>query len=413
MRVGLLTQWYDPEPGPAALPGVLARGLAARGHEVKVLTGFPNYPTGSLDPGYRMRRRLDEVRDGIPVRRVALYPSHDASTGRRLANYGSFALSALASGLDALRDVEVLWVNYSPVTVALPMWPLHYGRRVPCVLQVSDLWPDTVMASGFGSSGPRHRLAWSAMNAWCRAMYAAAHSVAVISPGVCGILAQRGVDPAKVVYAPMWADEALFYPSEGSLRKELGIDETTVVVLYAGTLGEAQGLESLIDACATLGNTDMVCLIAGSGVSEMALRRLVETANARNIRFLGRVAVDRITRLMATGDVHFVGLRKHPLTSVTMPSKVQATLAAGRAVIASLDGDAAATVCDSGAGWVAPPGDAVAVAAAIRAACREGRSGLSLRGKRARRYYEDNFAVDTGVTRMEQLLEQAATSRKG
>src|SRR5450756_1458513 len=98
MRVGLLTQWYDPEPGPAALPGVLARGLVARGHEVQVLTGFPNYPTGVVAAGYRMRRVLDEVVDGVDVRRVALYPSHDASTVRRVTNYVSFGASAVVNG---------------------------------------------------------------------------------------------------------------------------------------------------------------------------------------------------------------------------------------------------------------------------------------------------------------------------
>ena len=105
MRVGLLTQWFDPEPGPAALPGTLARQLAARGHHVQVLTGFPNYPTGRLADGYRMQRRLDETVDGVDVRRVALYPSHNASAVSRMANYASFGASALASGLDGHDDL--------------------------------------------------------------------------------------------------------------------------------------------------------------------------------------------------------------------------------------------------------------------------------------------------------------------
>ena len=115
MRIGLLTQWYDPEPGPARLPGVLARGLAARGHQVSVLTGFPNYPTGELPPGWSMSRMRRQVEDGVSVTRVALYPSHDASAARRMANYGSFGASTLVNGMSALRGADVCWVNYSPI----------------------------------------------------------------------------------------------------------------------------------------------------------------------------------------------------------------------------------------------------------------------------------------------------------
>jgi colanic acid biosynthesis glycosyl transferase WcaI len=139
MRVGLLTQFYDPEPGPAALPGVLARGLVARGHEVQVLTGFPNYPEGVIAPGYRMQRVLDEVLDGVNVRRVALYANHDASAMRRITNYASFGASALASGLGVLRGLDALWVNYSPITVAWPMWAARYGLKIPQVAHVLDL----------------------------------------------------------------------------------------------------------------------------------------------------------------------------------------------------------------------------------------------------------------------------------
>lgn len=413
MKIGFLTQWYDPEPGPAALPGVLARRLAEHGHDVRVLTGFPNYPTGKIAAGYRVRRRMDEVCDGVRVRRVAQYPSHDASIGRRATTYASFALSAAVSGLDALNDVDALWVNYSPVTVGLPMWLLRYGRRIPCVVHVSDLWPDTVFASGFASGGATSRFAGWATSVWCRGMYASAHSVAVISPGAQRVLAARGVDPGKLAYAPMWADEELFHPCAETLREELELDPERVVLLYAGTLGEAQGLEALIDACATLQDTDVVCLVAGSGVSETALRKRARDRGAENVRFLGLIPPERITRLMATGDVHFIGLRRHPLSMVTMPSKVQATLAAARPLIASLEGDAADVVRESGAGWVVPPGDATAIAEAVRGACRVGRRCLAERGQRGRRHYERVFSASRGVQRVEGLLERAAASAGG
>lgn len=412
MRVGLLTQWYDPEPGPAALPGVLARGLVARGHEVRVLTGFPNYPSGTVAPGYSIRRTLDEARDGVQVRRVALYPSHDASAAHRALNYTSFGLSALLNGVGCLRGADAVWVNYSPITVALPMWAAHFGLRIPHVVHVLDLWPDTVLASGLARGGLAHRGAESIMGAWCRGMYRTATSVAYISPGVGPILQERGVPATKLHYVPMWADEAVFHPGDEDMRAEFGIGEDTVVLLYAGTLGGAQGLSTLIDACAQVDDGRFQCLIAGSGTAERSLRARAAGIGATNVRFLGRLPQSQMTRLMATGDLTYVGLSPHPLSPVTMPSKTQAAMAAGRALLVAGSGDVVQVVRQSRAGFTADPGDSASIAAAIRSGCDAGRPGLRTMGARARRYYERTFSVDRGVAAIEALLEDAAATRR-
>lgn len=412
MRVGLLTQFYDPEPGPAALPGVLARGLVARGHEVQVLTGFPNYPSGVIAPGYTMRRALDEVLDGVNVRRVALYANHDASAKRRVTNYASFGASAVASGLGSLRGLDALWVNYSPITVAWPMWAARFGLRIPQVAHVLDLWPDTLLASGFARGGRAYRLAESSLNTWCQGMYRASESVAFISPGVGKILQERGVPAEKLHYVPMWADETIFRPSDTDLRAELGIPSDAIVLLYAGAMGEAQGLTSLIDACTQITDGRFLCLIAGSGTAEGNLRRRADEVGAANVRFLGRLPQKQMTALMATGDFNYVGLRPHGLSRITIPSKTQAGFAAGRALLVAAEGDVAAVIRDSRAGFTADPRDPATIAAAIRSACDLGREGLHDMGVRARQYYERTFSVDRGVTSIESLLEKAAATRR-
>ena len=114
MRVGILSQWFPPETGPASIPGVLARGLVERGHDVTVLTGYPNYPTGVLYDGFSMKAREDYDEHGYAIRRVALYPDHSNRISGRLLNYGSFAASAIAFGTSALKGIDVLWVYNSP-----------------------------------------------------------------------------------------------------------------------------------------------------------------------------------------------------------------------------------------------------------------------------------------------------------
>lgn len=408
MRIGLLTQWFEPEPGPAALPGTLAHGLLSRGHEVSVVTGFPNYPTGHLAPGYRVRPRTVEDRSGVRVTRVALYPSHADSISRRVMNYGSFAASAASLGVArAFRDIDVMWVNYSPVTVAVPMLVQHALRSTPSVVHVLDLWPDTLTATGFVPRGGAARLAVSIADRAARSMYTAAERVAYISPGVGDVLASRGVPRSKLRYAPMWADESTFGHERRPAVRGFGLEAGDVAILYAGTLGRAQGLETLIEACAALRASGLVCLVAGSGTEEQRLRDLAAELGADNVRFLGRLPSTEMPGLMAAVDAHFVALNDDPLARTTMPSKVQTILASSGAVVGSVTGDAADVIRDSGAGWTCSPGDVTALTGALRAVMREGAAGLLARGMAGRRYYDTHFAMDVGIDRIERLLVEA------
>ena len=188
MRIGIFSQWYEPEPGPAALPAVLGRALAERGHEVHVLTGFPNYPSGKLAPGYSQALHLKEDLGGVQVTRVPLYLNHDASALRRIGNYTSFAVSATALGVPRFPAVDALWVNYSPVTIGLPMWLQQIVRGTPTVCEVGDLWPDTLAVSGLRGTTPVATLGYRLLSRWCNAMYASSDAVSYISPGVGKIL---------------------------------------------------------------------------------------------------------------------------------------------------------------------------------------------------------------------------------
>ena len=191
MEIGVFSQWYEPEPAP--IPSVLARELGKRGHSVKVLTGFPNYPQGRIYDGYRMAWRHDSMVSGVPVRRVALVPSHGPSTVGRLANYGSFATTAALWGTGFLKGVDGLWVSNSPPTVGLPTWIIKARYRPRVVLHIMDVWPESLVASGFGSI-----LKWRwldrALDQWLSATYRTADSIACSSRTQIELLARRGVE---------------------------------------------------------------------------------------------------------------------------------------------------------------------------------------------------------------------------
>lgn len=410
MHVGFITQWYDPEPGPAALPGVLARGLVERGHRVTVLTGFPNYPTGRIAEGYRQRALFREELDGVEVVRTPLYASHDASAARRILNYASFAASATLLGAQALRGVDALYINYSPITTAFPMWVAQGLSGARAVLEVADLWPDTMLAAGLGGGAALHSAAGALLEAWCGAMYRSADSVVYISPGVGAVLQERGVPADKLAYVPKWAPSVAPPGSGTSMRSELGIGGDDVVLVYAGTLGEAQGLDALMKAMDRVADLPVTLLVAGSGTAEQTLR--AAAAHFPSVRFLGRLAPERMPDLMATADLSYISLSDDGLAPITMPSKTQASMAAGVALLASAPGDLAKLVSEEQLGFTARPGDAGAVADALREACRRGRPALADLGEHARAVYDRDFSVDVALDQYEELLTRAAERKR-
>jgi colanic acid biosynthesis glycosyl transferase WcaI len=410
LNIGILSQWFDPEPGSAAVPGVLARALRDRGHRVQVVTGFPNYPTGKLADGYQLRRRLDEDSSGITVRRVALYPSHDRSALRRSANYGSFALSAVVNGLKPLRQADAIWVYNSPPTVGLPSWLATAGGGPPHLMHVLDLWPESLSFAGLLGSRSNRRVE-RALDWWCRFTYRQAGAIACISQGVLDALSERGVPPSKLHHVPVWTDENRYMPRprDQRLADQLGVGQT-FVLLYAGNLGDAQGLDDLLDACARLGDLpDFHCLIAGSGTAEDRLRRRAAELCLTNTTFLGRWPAEDMGALLSVGDVHLVSLKDHALSDLTLPSKLPTILASGRPVLASARGEVARVITDSGAGWVARPESSDDLEAALRAAYAD-RDRLGSFGAAARTYYDRHFSLERGVQRVEELLSELAGS---
>ena len=404
MRIGLLSQWYEPEP--QTIPRVLARELKRRQHSVKVLTGFPNYPSGRLFDGYQMSWRRDELVSGVPVRRVALFPSHGKSKTGRLANYGSFAATASLWGVGWFKDVQALWVYNSPPTVGLPTWLAKARYRPRVVLHIMDLWPESLTASGLDGAFLKWSWLERALDRWLSMTYAGADAIACTSRSQIDLLARRGVPGDKLSYAPIWVDESIFLPTQRDeqLAEQLGVKGKTVL-LYAGAIGEPQGLEVLVAACDRLRDEpDFHCLIAGSGTAQDRLRKEAVDKRLTNISFLGQWPISDMTRLMSIGDFHLVSLRANSLAGLAMPSKLPATLACAKPVIVAASGEAVDVVSRSKAGWSCRPGDISQLEAVIRSALAVSNSEREEMGRRGREVYEAEFALETGVQRIEELL---------
>lgn len=407
MRIVVLSQWFPPEK--ADLPLAITEGLVAAGHEVTVLTGFPNYPDGKLFPGWTQQRARTTLVNGYTIRRVALYPSHDQSPVRRALNYLSFGLSTTVSGWSALRQADVVYVYHPPLTSAAGPWLSRRFGGPPFVLHVQDLWPDSVVATGLVDDRAKG-IVQGLLTGACASVYRRATSVITIAPTMSKLLVSRGVDPAKVHCIPNWADEDLFQPGPPANEPDgvwAGLEDK-FCVMFAGNVGHVQGLDTAVRAAGQLRDVpDFRLVIVGDGVAAAGLKRLVERLGLQNVVFIPRQPQDRMNALTHAADVQLVSLREHPFLHGTIPSKLASIMASGLPVICTAPGDAADLVRLSGAGWTAPPEDENALADCLRQAHATSAPARRARGDSGRRHYVAHASRDVCVRRIEQTLLDA------
>ncbi|WP_162598608.1 glycosyltransferase family 4 protein [Nocardioides gilvus] len=400
MKIAFVTQWYDPEVGSAAIPGSIVRALIARGHQVEVVTGFPNYPVGKVYDGYRLRPYQCEIIRGVTVHRVPLYPSHDGSAVKRILNFLSFMVSASTLGAVIARRSQVTLVYSTPGTVGMAGIVLRRLLRRPFVLYIQDVWPDTVTATGMLPARWVRPAEWM-LHRFCNQVYRSAGHIAVISPGMKTLLVERGVDPDKVSVVFNWVDEEVFSPVPSTDRAGRPFE-----VMYAGNIGDVQGLDTAVRAVRLAADrSDVVLRLVGHGVAQDSLEKLArELGISERVRFEGSRTLAEMSAVLADADVQLVCLKDDPLFHLTMPSKIQAILASGQPLITSAPGDAATITDESGAGWSAPAGDAEALAEVFVQASRVPPAELVARGRRGRDFYVDRLSAAVGAERLESAL---------
>lgn len=402
IKILLYTQWCTPEPAFKSVP--LARELQRRGHEVRILTGFPSYPGGRLYPGYRLRFSQREALDGVKVLRAPLYPSHDASSVRRALSYLSFMMSSAPALCCGWRP-DVVYV-YNLVTLGAVAALNRRLRSVPYVVDIQDLWPDSVFSSGMGSDMMRRPVEWL-----CRLTYRHASRLVVLSPGFKTELARRGVPEQKMEVVFNWYDaEAEALMPEGDTADPEPALAGRFNILYAGNLGAAQGLRAVVDAAARTFRTHPAIqwVFLGTGIEEEALKAHAASVAPNSTLFLPPRSRVGALKLMRQADVLLVHLRDDPLFRITIPSKTQACLAVGKPILAGLRGDAAELVLDADAGVVCEPESSEAMAASASRLAGLSQARLMELGQSGARFYQSRLSMAHGVQRIEEVLLEAS-----
>jgi colanic acid biosynthesis glycosyl transferase WcaI len=398
VRAVFLTHYYPPEAGaPQLRISSLARGLVEHGWDVCVHTGFPHYPVGRVLAPYRNRLLLRERGPGgEAIVRSAIYPSANRGFGKRLLNHASLAASALATAR-ASGPADVVVAESPPLFTAAAGAAYAALKRAPLVVNVADRWPKSAVELG-ALTQPAAIRAAEALERW---IYRRA---ALITVPTAGLLRDIGAAPAaagKVVRLPPAVDAARF-SAAGPLDGGGG----PLRVLYAGTIGLAHGIATLLEAARRAGPDVVQVTIAGGG----AEAALLAGAAPPNVRSLGVVPPDAVPHLYGEADAGVVLLRDRPVLAGALPTKLLECLAAGRPAVLSARGEAAELVASSGAGIAVAPEDPDSLAGAFRAlhADPQLRARLGAAGQRVAAEYDRPGSVRAWAAELERVARQRA-----
>ncbi len=380
MKLAILTQYYPPEVGaPQGRLSGLAAAFQRRGHAVTVLTAMPNYPTGRIHPGYGgvLRR---EVRNGVRVIRTVIFPTQKADFLRRLSSYFSFAFASAAVGSVCLEPADYLIVESPPLFLGLAGAWLSWLKRCPMIFNVSDLWPESAVRLGvLRPGGPAYRLSvWLERFCYRRAALVTGQTRAIV-----GDIASR-FPWCRTYHLSNGVDGHVFHPDRrtAAARAALGPPDACIA-FYAGLHGLAQGLDRVLEAAVALRDTPLRFVLMGDGPTKADLVRQARERGLTNVTFLDARPTCEVPPLLAAADIVVVPLVIH-LPGAT-PSKLYEAMASSRPVVLVAEGEPAAIVREQEAGLVVTPGDAAALAHALRRLCgdRALRERLGVNGRRA------------------------------
>lgn len=398
MRVLIWSQYFWPENFHI---NAVARSLRDQGIEVTVLTGKPNYPEGKIFEGYKALGIHHEQYSGFDVVRIPLRQRGKNSGKGMVLNYLSFIVSGYLCAPYALRGkkFDVIFVyGLSPLLQALPALYLSWLKRAPLVLWVQDLWPESLLATGFIKS----KLILGLVKHAVKYIYYCADSILIQCEGFRQSVESLTTNRNKIKYFPNSAEGHLACPDQLDLTGYLS--ETIAKqfsIVFAGNIGAAQSCETIVEAAKILKNHDAIKFyLVGSGRMDHEIAKLITDSELDNIVMAGRVSHDQMPAIYESASVLLLTLKDQSALSATVPSKLQAYLSAKKPIIACCNGEAADIVKNANAGLTCAAGDAKALADAVIKLYEMTSENRSQLAQNAQQYFMQHFQLHTCTERL-------------
>jgi glycosyltransferase involved in cell wall biosynthesis len=409
MRVLLFSQYFWPE---SFLINDLVPLLRKRGVDVTVFTAKPNYPDGKIYEGYRALGTEVEQHEGVTILRVPVFPRGTGSRVRLAANYLSFIFSALIFGPSLLRgrNFDLVFVfAVSPLLQALSAIRFANGWKVPLVIWVQDLWPESLSATGTVKSRWILNLVGQAV----RFIYRSSDRILVQSRAFVAPVLEFAHDRSKIYFYPnFYQTNEAAVASERAAELAKTFDDHFCVV-FAGNLGAAQALDTVLDVARKLqDHTQIRFVLVGSGSLSGWLTEQKERYKLDNVVLPGRFEPSDMQAILGAAGALLMSLRPDLAFEMTIPSKLQAYMAMGRPILAALDGEGARIVEEAGAGYCSPAGDAEALRKNILRMAAAHQEEKDRMGRAGRDYFDRNFAPDTVADQLVQHFNEVLVGKE-
>ncbi len=395
MKILVVCQHYYPEPFRIS---DMCEELTRLGHEVTVITGVPNYPMGRIYDGYKKRQNRRQNINGVDVHRCFTIGRRSGILFRVL-NYYSFAISSKLHALKMRDNFDIVFVNQlSPVMMANAgvAYKKKHGKKL--VIYTLDLWPESLAVGGIKAGS----LPYKYFHRVSEKIYQSADEILVSSKNFIGYFKEHfGIPDKKLFYMPQYAEDMF---SEIAAEK---VDKPTVDLMFAGNIGKAQSIDTIVEAARLL--TDKKKLrfhIVGDGSELDNTKKLAENYGLDNIIFHGRHPLEEMPVFYRNADALIVTLEKNPIISRVLPGKVQSYMAAGKPLIGAIDGAAKEVIEESGCGFVAEAENAEQLSEMIREFCALSAEQREILGKNGREYYDSYFTKNVFMKTLLSHLEK-------
>lgn len=403
MKILIVTQYFWPEDFRI---NDLAIALQARGHQVTVLTSLPNYPRGKFFSGYGFFGPYAENYEGISVLRVPQI-ARGSSSGVRLAiNYISFVFfsTMIAPFLNLGKNDVVFVFQTSPITQAIPALLLKKIYKIPIMMWVQDLWPESLEATGAVKSAT----VLAMVGKLVRSIYKRCDRILIQSKAFVSSIQSYSSDAEKIRFFPNSAEE-LYKPLQlESNAPEIDLVPKGFKVMFAGNIGDAQDFATILDAAENLrSHTDIHWVILGDGRMKPWVEEQVRKRNlTETVHLLGRHSVESMPRFFSLADVMLVTLKQEPIFALTIPAKIQSYLACAKPIIAALDGEGGRVVTEAKAGFSCPAQSPDKLASAVLDMYKMTSAARNQMGMNGKIYFEENFSRDKLVKNLEAWMKE-------
>ncbi len=404
MKITILTQYFPPEVGaPQNRLFELAVRLQQQGNEVTILTAMPNYPQMIVHKGYKGKWFKKETISGLKVIRCAIYARPSRGIFSRLLNYFSFVFTSFWIGLFSLSRQDFLMVESPPLFLGKTAYLLSRIKRAKLIFNVSDLWPESAEKLGIIQNKTILKLTTLLEEFF----YRKSHLITGQTQGICNNIKNRF--PNKDVYWLPNGVDLNYYKSDiqlPSTRKQLNIQDSDFLCMYAGIIGHAQGLEVILNAAHLLKDyKDIKFLLLGSGPEKENLIQLEKKLALTNIIFHDAVGKEEMPSFVQSCNIAVIPLKKLDLFRGAIPSKIFENLAMKKPIVLGVEGEAKDLFIDEAkAGFAFEPENATALAHCVIQLYQQ-RELVQQMGENGKKYVAEKFTRDIIAENLRRKLE--------